>query len=148
MGYLGALHYWWPKMTGKMYNEMLGRIAATMIFVGFNLTFFPQFIAGYLGMPRRYHVYAPEFQIFNVLSTSGAILLGFSFLIPIVNLLWSLKNGKDATMNPWGAKGLEWTIPSPPTTHNFDETPTVTEEAYDFAPHHSVSSNAAHKGGH
>ena len=141
MGYLGGLHYWWPKMSGKMYNETLGRLAAVMIFIGFNLTFFPQFIAGYLGMPRRYHIYAEEFQIFNILSTSGAMILGISFIIPIFNMLWSLKFGKDAPANPWGAKGLEWNIPSPPTTHNFDVTPIVTEEAYDYAPHSS-------KGGH
>jgi len=137
MGYLGGMHYWWPKMSGKMYNEALGRIAAVMIFVGFNLTFFPQFIAGYLGMPRRYHSYAEEFQIFNILSTAGAFVLGISFLLPIVNMLWSLKYGKDAPANPWGAKGLEWTIPSPPPTHNFDITPTVTEEAYAYAPNPS-----------
>lgn len=135
MGYLGGLHYWWPKMSGKMYNEMLGRIAAVGIFIGFNLTFFPQFIAGYLGMPRRYHIYAEEFQIFNILSTSGAMVLGISFILPIFNMLWSLKYGKNAPANPWGAKGLEWTLPSPPTTHNFDVTPIVTEEAYDYGPH-------------
>jgi len=141
MGYLGGLHYWWPKMSGKMYNEALGRIAAIGIFLGFNLTFFPQFIAGYLGMPRRYHIYAEEFQIFNILSTGGAMVLGLSFIIPIFNMLWSLKFGKDAPANPWNAKGLEWTIPSPPTTHNFETTPIVTEEAYAYAPSHD-------KGGH
>ncbi len=146
MGYLGGIHYWWPKISGKMYNETLGRIASVMIFIGFNLTFFPQFIAGYLGMPRRYHSYAPEFQIWNILSTSGAVLLGISFMIPIFNMLWSLKNGKDAPMNPWGAKGLEWTIPSPPPTHNFDMTPTVTEEAYDYAPHHENGASANREG--
>ncbi len=148
MGYLGGLHYWWPKMSGKMYNEALGRIAAIGIFLGFNLTFFPQFIAGYLGMPRRYHIYAEEFQIFNILSTGGAMVLGLSFIIPVFNMLWSLKFGKDAPANPWNAKGLEWTIPSPPTTHNFDKTPIVTEEAYAYAPGNH-SSHAHHgKGGH
>ena len=134
MAYLGGIHFWWPKMTGKMYNERFAQIFAVLIFIGFNLTFFPQFIAGYLGMPRRYHIYADEFQIFNILSSSGAMILGTSFLMPILNLLWSLKNGKPATMNPWGAKGLEWNIPSPPTTHNFDQTPVVTEEAYEYSP--------------
>ncbi len=148
MGYLGGLHYWWPKMSGKMYNEALGRIAAIGIFLGFNLTFFPQFIAGYLGMPRRYHIYAEEFQIFNILSTGGAMVLGLSFIIPIFNMLWSLKFGKDAPANPWNAKGLEWTISSPPTTHNFETTPIVTEEAYAYAPD-SHSAHAKHaKGGH
>lgn len=148
MGYLGGLHYWWPKMSGKMYHEGLGRIAAIGIFLGFNLTFFPQFIAGYLGMPRRYHIYAEEFQIFNILSTGGAMVLGLSFIIPVFNMLWSLKFGKDAPANPWGAKGLEWTIPSPPTTHNFEVTPIVTEEAYAYAPDdHSAHANHG-KGGH
>lgn len=148
MGYLGGLHYWWPKMSGKMYNEALGRIAAIGIFLGFNLTFFPQFIAGYLGMPRRYHIYAEEFQIFNILSTGGAMVLGLSFIIPIFYMLWSLKFGKDAPANPWNAKGLEWTIPSPPTTYNFETTPIVTEEAYAYAPD-GHSAHAKHdKGGH
>lgn len=134
MGYLGGLHYWWPKISGKMYHERLGQIAAVLVFIGFNLTFFPQFFAGYLGMPRRYHIYAEEYQIFNILSTSGAMVLGIAFLLPIFNMIWSLKYGKKAPPNPWGAKGLEWTIPSPPPTHNFDETPIVTEEAYAYSP--------------
>ena len=103
-----------------------------IIFIGFNLTFFPQFILGYLGMPRRYQAYPPEFQALNVLSTAGASILGIGYLIPMVYFVWSLRNGPKATKNPWGAAGLEWTIQSPPTTVNFDETPTVTREAYDY----------------
>ncbi len=132
MGYLGALHYWWPKMTGRMYPDLIGRIAAVTIFIGFNLTFFPQFVLGYLGMPRRYHAYAPEFQALNVLSTAGASILAIGFLVPAFYLLWSLKYGKVAGADPWGALSLEWTIPSPPPTFNFDETPVITGPAYPY----------------
>jgi cytochrome c oxidase subunit 1 len=132
MGYLSGLHFWWPKMTGKLYPVLWSKIAAVIIFLGFNLTFFPQFILGYLGMPRRYHVYPPEFQVYNVLSSAGATVLGLGYLIPFIYLLWSLKYGKDAGPNPWGATGLEWQIPSPPPTANFDVTPVVTTEAYEY----------------
>jgi cytochrome c oxidase subunit 1 len=135
MGYLGGIHYWWPKMTGRLYPEGWARFSAFVIFIGFHLTFFPQFIVGYLGMPRRYHVYPDEFQIFNVLSTAGATILGVGYLIPLVYFVWSLKYGPKASANPWGAKGLEWEkAPSPPTTHNFEKTPVVTEEAYEYTP--------------
>ncbi|MGP0073121.1 MAG: cytochrome c oxidase subunit I [Bryobacteraceae bacterium] len=135
VAYLGGLHFWWPKITGKMYPEGWGKFSALLVFAGFNLTFFPQFIAGYLGQPRRYHAYAPEFQVLNVMSTAGASVLGLGFLIPLIYLLWSLKYGKPAGNNPWGAKGLEWTTASPPPTFNFEETPIVTEEAYAYAKH-------------
>ena len=135
MGYLGGIHYWWPKMTGRLYPEGWARFSALVIFIGFHLTFFPQFIVGYLGMPRRYHAYPEEFQIFNVLSTAGATILGVGYLIPLVYFIWSLKYGPKASANPWGAKGLEWEkAPSPPTTHNFEKTPVVTEEAYEYTP--------------
>jgi cytochrome c oxidase subunit 1 len=132
MGYLGGLHYWWPKISGRLYNETLARISAGIIFVGFNLTFFPQFILGYLGMPRRYHAYPPEFQVLNVLSSAGASILGVGYLIPMVYLMWSLRYGQLAGSNPWGAVGLEWTTSSPPPTENFTETPVVTWDAYDY----------------
>ena len=103
-----------------------------MIFVGFNLTFFPQYVVGYLGMPRRYAVYAPEFQVLNVMSSAGASILGIGYLIPLVYLIWSMRYGPAAGPNPWGAKGLEWETPSPPPTENFEETPAVTEEAYAY----------------
>jgi cytochrome c oxidase subunit I len=134
MGYLGGLHFWWPKMTGRMYPEGWARLGALIIFIGFNLTFFPQFILGYLGMPRRYHMYPPEFQILNVMSSAGASILGVGYLIPMVYFLWSLRYGAVASANPWHAKGLEWQTPSPPPTENFPETPIVTEEAYNYAP--------------
>ncbi|WP_448188754.1 cytochrome c oxidase subunit I [Azospirillum sp. sgz301742] len=132
--YLGAVHCWWPKMTGRMYSEFWGRIAALLIFFGFNVTFFPQYILGWLGMPRRYHSYPPEFQSWEVLSTAGAVMLGVGYLLPLVYLLWSLLYGPRAPANPWGASGLEWRVPSPPPEHNFDEIPVVTWEAYDYPP--------------
>jgi len=135
MGYLGGLHYWWPKMVGRMYNEFLSRFAAILVFVGFNLTFFPQFIVGYAGMPRRYHAYPPEFQVLNVLSSAGASVLGVGYVIPVFYLLYSLKKGAVAGPNPWGAAGLEWQTSSPPPTENFPVTPRVTTEAYDYEPH-------------
>jgi cytochrome c oxidase subunit 1 len=133
MAYLGGLHYWWPKMTGRMYPEIWARLSAGIIFLGFNLTFFPQFILGYLGMPRRYHVYPPEFQVLNVMSTAGASILAVGYLMPMVYFIWSLRHGKVAPANPWGATGLEWKTPSPPPLHNFDETPIVEHAAYDYS---------------
>jgi cytochrome c oxidase subunit 1 len=132
LAYLGGLHFWWPKMTGKMYPEAPAKLAAVTTFIGFNLTFFPQFVLGYMGMPRRYHSYPPEYQVLNVLSTAGASILAIAFIMPVFYLLWSLKNGTPAGPNPWGATGLEWTVQSPPITHNFPETPIVTEDAYAY----------------
>jgi cytochrome c oxidase subunit I len=134
MGYLGGIHFWWPKMTGRMYPEAWSRAAGLILFVGFNLTFFPQFILGFLGMPRRYHVYPPEFQVLNVMSSAGATILGVAYVIPLIYLLWSLRYGAPSGPNPWGAAGLEWTTPSPPPTHNFEKVPIVTEEAYAYGP--------------
>ncbi len=130
--YMAGLHFWWPKMTGRMYPEMLGRLAAAILFIGFNLTFFPQFILGYLGMPRRYHAYPPDFQVLNVLSTAGASILAVGYLLPALYLIWSLKYGQIAGANPWRATGLEWKVQSPPITDNFLEVPIVAEEAYDY----------------
>jgi len=132
MAYLGGLHYWWPKMTGRMYPEAWAKLSAMIIFLGFNLTFFPQFILGYLGMPRRYHVYPDEFQILHVLSTAGASVLAVGYVIPMIYFVWSLRFGAMAPANPWGATGLEWKTASPPPAHNFDEIPVVTHEAYDY----------------
>ena len=132
IGYLGAIHYWWPKITGKMYPETLGRISAVIIFVGFNFTFFPQFILGYLGMPRRYYAYVPEFQVLHVLSSGGALVLGVGFILPLFYLTWSIKYGKKAPNNPWMAYGLEWPTSSPPPTENFTFDPVVTTEAYEY----------------
>jgi len=134
MAFLGGLHFWWPKMTGRLYPEFWGKLSASLVFVGFNLTFFPQFLVGYLGMPRRYHTYPPEFQLFNVMSTAGASILGVGYILPFIYFLWSLKYGKVAGPNPWRAKGLEWeNTTSPPPTGNFEYTPIVTEEAYEYS---------------
>jgi cytochrome c oxidase subunit 1 len=132
LAYMAGLHFWWPKITGRMYPEGWAKLSALLVFVGFNLTFFPQFILGYMGMPRRYHAYPPEFQVLNVLSTAGSSVLAVGYVLPMIYFLWSLRYGKPAGPNPWNAVGLEWMTPSPPPTHNFDETPVVTWEAYDY----------------
>jgi cytochrome c oxidase subunit 1 len=132
MAYLAGIHFWWPKITGRMYPEGWGKIAAGLVFVGFNLTFLPQFILGYVGMPRRYHAYSGEFQVLNVLSSAGASILAIGYLLPLVYLLWSLRYGELAGDNPWAAVGLEWNTSSPPPTFNFDQTPVVTWEAYEY----------------
>ena len=132
MAYMAGLHFWWPKMTGRLYPEAWAKLSALLVFVGFNLTFFPQFVLGYMGMPRRYHAYPPEFQVLNVLSTAGASVLAVGYVLPMIYFVWSLRYGKPAGDNPWNAVGLEWMTPSPPPTHNFDETPVVTWEAYDY----------------
>ena len=133
IGYLGGLHYWWSKMTGKHYSEFWGKISAMLVFIGFNLTFFPQFILGYLGMPRRYASYAEELQVLNIFSTLGASVLAVGMTLPVFYLIGSLINGKDAGDNPWHLPGLEWRTSSPPPTENFYEPPIVTWEAYDFS---------------
>jgi cytochrome c oxidase subunit 1 len=138
MGYLGGIHYWWPKISGRLYPEGWAKFAAFTVFVGFNLTFFPQFILGYVGMPRRYAAYPDEFQVLNVLSTAGASVLGVGYVIPLIYLLWSLKYGAIAGANPWGAKGLEWEISSPPPTENFLVTPIVTHGTHQYAPSREV----------
>jgi cytochrome c oxidase subunit 1 len=132
MGYLGGLHYWWPKISGRMYPEGWAKLGALTVFLGFNLTFFPQFILGYLGMPRRYHGYPEEFQVLNVLSSAGASILGVGYILPMVYLIWSMRYGSPAGSNPWPATGLEWQTPSPPPPDNFEETPLVTEGPYQY----------------
>ncbi|HEY3784805.1 MAG TPA: cytochrome c oxidase subunit I [Steroidobacteraceae bacterium] len=132
MAYLGGIHFWWPKVTGRLYSEAWARFAAIVMFFGFNLTFFPQYLLGYEGMPRRYHVYPPQFQVLNVLSSAGATILAVSYLLPLAYLLWSLRYGPRASANPWRAKGLEWQTSSPPPVHNFDRTPAVTEGPYAY----------------
>ncbi len=134
MAFMGGLHFWWPKITGRMYPEFAGKLSAMITFIGFNLTFFPQFILGYLGMPRRYHAYPPEFQFFHIISTAGASILGVGYLLPFCYFWWSLKWGRRASGNPWKATGLEWQTPSPPPKHNFAETPVVTSGPYNYDP--------------
>ncbi|HJP98788.1 MAG TPA: cbb3-type cytochrome c oxidase subunit I [Rhodanobacteraceae bacterium] len=131
MCYLGGIHFWWPKVTGKLYSERLAKFSAVLMFVGFNVTFFPQYLLGYRGMPRRYHSYLPQFQELNVISTGGAVLLAISYTLPVLYLLWSLKYGKKAPPNPWDARGLEWQTSSPPPKENFLHPP-VPREAYAY----------------
>ena len=139
MAFMGGLHFWWPKMFGKMYPEPWAKACAILIFIGFNLTFFPQFILGYLGMPRRYYTYPEELQVWNVLSTAGASILGIGYLLPMIYLTYSLFKGAPAPANPWGAKGLEWITSSPPPTFNFDEPVVVDEPAYNYRPTEEVT---------
>ncbi len=132
LAYLGGLHYWWSKITGRMYSEFWSKIAAIIIFVGFNLTFFPQFILGYMGMPRRYAAYPPELQVLNIFSTAGASILAIGLIIPLIYFTYSIFFGEKAPANPWLLPGREWRTSSPPPTENFVETPIVTWEAYEF----------------
>jgi cytochrome c oxidase subunit 1 len=134
MAYLGGIHFWWPKICGRMYPEMLGRVAALTIFFGFNLTFFPQYLLGWLGMPRRYHEYPPEFQLLNLFSSAGAAVLAVGYFLPLAYLGWSVVWGKKAAANPWGASGLEWQTTSPPPQHNFEHEPKVERGPYDYQP--------------
>ncbi|WP_158745619.1 cbb3-type cytochrome c oxidase subunit I [Acidisphaera sp. L21] len=130
--FFAGLHYWWPKITGRLYPEMWARAAAFLIFFGFNLTFFPQFILGYLGMPRRYAAYPPEFQVLNVLSSAGSTILAVAYLMPVFYLGYSLRHGARSPSNPWHATGLEWKTQSPPRTENFPIIPIVTEPPYNY----------------
>ncbi len=137
LAYLGGLHFWWPKMTGRMYSEPWAKVSAVIVFVGFNLTFFPQFLLGYMGMPRRYHAYPSEeasWQVLNILSSAGASILAIGFILPLIYLSYSFARGPVAGSNPWGAYGLEWDTTSPPPTTNFEVTPIVTKPAYAYAP--------------
>ena len=134
MGYLGGLHYWWPKMTGRLYPKFWSRLSAMVVFIGFNATFLPQFVLGYQGMPRRYHVYPPEMQVLNVMSSAGATILAVGYLMPLVYLLWAMRYGPRSSDNPWNATGLEWQTTSPPPAENFHEQPVVTRGPYAF-PH-------------
>jgi len=132
MAFLGGIHYWWPKMFGKMYSEIWARIAATFIFIGFNMTFLPQFIMGSQGMPRRYFNYIEQFQPFHQTSTIGAYIMGVGFFIIAGYLLHSLVKGKRAGSNPWGSRALEWQTASPPPLHNFEYIPVIINGPYDY----------------
>jgi cytochrome c oxidase subunit I len=132
MAYMGGLHYWWPKISGRLYPGFLSKLSALLVFVGFNLTFAPQFVLGYLGMPRRYWWYPPEWQVLNVLSTAGASILGVGYMLPLFYFIWSMRYGKRSGDNPWGAVGLEWDTPSPPPTENFYTMPVVTHGPYEY----------------
>jgi cytochrome c oxidase subunit 1 len=127
---MAGLYYWFPKVTGRMYNNKLGHLSFWLYFIGTQITFFPMHFVGLAGMPRRYGMYPPEFQFWNDVATIGAYILGFATLIVFVNLAWSAVYGKQASANPWGARTLEWQTPSPPPEHNFDEIPVVTDNPY------------------
>jgi cytochrome c oxidase subunit I len=131
--FLAGIHYWWPKITGRMYDDRLARIGCVILFVGLNLTFFPQFILGTRGMPRRYYNYLEEFQGLHQLSTVGAFTMGVAFVLVAVYLISSLKKGRIAPANPWGSNTLEWRTPSPPAYYNFHNPPEVTNGPYDYA---------------
>jgi cytochrome c oxidase subunit I len=134
MAYLGGIHYWWPKISGRMYSEGWAKLGALIVFIGFNLTFFPQFVLGYLGMPRRYHAYPEEFQVLNVMSSAGASILGVGYILPMIYLIWSMRYGPVASRNPWPATGLEWETSSPPPSDNFEQTPVVNGPPYQYVP--------------
>ncbi|MFZ1321816.1 MAG: cbb3-type cytochrome c oxidase subunit I [Ignavibacteria bacterium] len=132
--FFAALHYWFPKMFGKMYNEKVAKVTAYWIAIGFNTLYFPMFIMGYMGMPRRYYDYLPEFQIYHIISTVGSWILVSGILLMAYNLINGIWNGKKCTEdNPWGGTTLEWTVPSPPPLENYDEIPTVTTGPYDHS---------------
>src|SRR5437016_8389999 len=135
MAFLAGLHYWFPKMFGRTYHEGWGLVAASLIILGFNATFIPQFLLGNQGMPRRYYQYPEQFQALNVASTAGATLLGFGFLIILIYLVIALRWGPRCERNPWGSKGFEWLTESPPPTHNFDVIPTITQSPHDYRTH-------------
>jgi cytochrome c oxidase subunit 1 len=132
IAFLGGLHHWWPKMTGKSYSERWGKVACALVFVGFNVTFFSQFLLGTHGMPRRYHHYLPRFQTLHVLSTVGSQILALGLVIILVYLLHSIFRGGRAAENPWGGRSLEWATATPPGTHNFASEPTVSTGPYEF----------------
>jgi cytochrome c oxidase subunit I len=132
VGFFGGLHYWWPKMTGKMYSEKLGKTAFWLVFVGFNATFFVQFIMGSQGMPRRYYDYPEQFAGMHGFSSVGAYILGAGVLLMMITFIHSLLKGPKAPANPWGSAGYEWMTTSPPHPHNFHETPIMTRGPYDY----------------
>jgi cytochrome c oxidase subunit 1 len=132
VAFLGGIHFWWPKITGRKYSEPWGRVSALLMFIGFNMTFAPQYILGYMGMPRRYPVYPPSYQVLNVLSSAGSTILALAYIFPMIYLIWSLWYGEEAGNNPWGAKGLEWLTTSPPPKHNFEHMPVIDFDPYDY----------------
>jgi cytochrome c oxidase subunit 1 len=132
MAIMGGFYYWYPKMFGKMFSESWARISWIFIFVGFNVTFFPQFILGAMGMPRRYFNYIPAYEPLNRISTIGSWMIAAGFLVALYVIIDGLINGEKAPKNPWGSKTLEWTAESPPIVHNFDHEPVVTAGPYEY----------------
>ena len=132
LAFVGGLHHWWPKFTGRMYNEKLAMLGCVLVFIGFNITFFTQFFLGSEGMPRRYATYVEEFQMLHRLSTAGSWILGVGFLTHLGVFAASLAAGRPAPRNPWGGLTLEWYTDSPPIEHNFPHEPVLTHGPYDF----------------
>ena len=132
MAFLGGIHYWWPKMFGRMYSELWARIAVAFVFVGFNMTFFTQFILGSRGMPRRYYTYLDQYQPLHGFSSVGSWVMAIGYIVMGIYLVHSLFKGRPAGNNPWGALTLEWQTISPPPTENFEQTPVVTHGPYDY----------------
>jgi cytochrome c oxidase subunit I len=132
MAFLAGLHYWWPKMFGKMYSEYWAKITAAILFVGFNMTFLPQFVMGSQGMPRRYFNYIDQFQGFHQFSTYGSYVIGVAFVMMFIYLMHSLLKGERAPANPWGSRALEWQVSSPAPLHNFEHTPVIINGPYDY----------------
>jgi cytochrome c oxidase subunit 1 len=132
MGWLGAIHFWFPKMFGRMYHEGWGMVSASFIVLGFNATFIPQFLLGNAGQPRRYYMYDEKYWTLNVASTAGSTLLAFGIIMIIIYLGYALKNGAIAGDNPWQVAGLEWKTTSPPPKENFDTPPTAEEDPYTY----------------
>jgi cytochrome c oxidase subunit I len=131
-GFLASIHYWFPKIWGRMYNMKLANIYAIILFIGFNLLYFPQFVLGMEGLPRRYFDYLPQFRPGQVVSGIGAIILAVGFFMMLYNLIKAAGRGKQASANPWEGKTLEWQIPSPPPVENFETIPVVTEHPYNY----------------
>jgi len=135
VAFLGGLHYWWPKFTGRMYSEFWGRLSALFVFIGFNLTFFPQFLAGTHGMPRRVYLYNDQFHTYQFLSTIGSVVLATGLFMILFYLIHSLLQGRPAPANPWGSATMEWQCSSPPPHNNFDTPPPV-RDPYDYTSMH------------
>lgn len=132
IAFLGGLYHWWPKFTGKMYSEKMGALSALLVFIGFNLTFFSQFVMGARGMPRRYYTYVDEYQLWHVLSTIGSYILAVGLFVVLFSLIHSLRKGEKAPANPWNGMTLEWETESPPIEHNFIGQPICRKGPYDF----------------
>ena len=134
IAFIGGVHYWWPKITGRMYSEKWGRIGCSLVFIGFNMTFLTQFFLGSRGMPRRYYNYLDQYQPLHAFSTFGSWVLGMGLFITAAYLLASLRKPYDAPDNPWGGTTMEWLTSSPPIEHNFEEQPVLEHEPYDYRP--------------
>jgi cytochrome c oxidase subunit 1 len=145
IAFLGGIFHWWPKITGKMYSEKGGAASALLVFIGFNLTFFSQFVMGSRGMPRRYYNYLEEFQLWHVLSTIGSYILAVGLFIALFTMIHSLRKGAQAPKNPWGGATLEWETESPPIEHNFVGQPLCRKGPYDYP---EIDESAAPAGHH